>query len=321
MVCPRKEADELFAPILACMNPAVRDTVSISKEDYSVITIGGEGLDAGQRVLDLTTPLAMTGISIYFITSYWSDFILVPLKARTRVINTLEDRGFVFEADSNSEAGHMINPASPLLNSHHGPCSSTSSTTSSSPTSPTPPSPKTTTISTTTTEQKPPSFHPTTSTTPLLPKINRQILLVTCAGIKETTPTTLATNFTQGKLQLGLLKCLTLRPTPRFFSLTLTNTESASITLEKSLLHLFYHDGEDLLLGKDGPAQVPISFDLRVLPAESTGVVCGVEGRLIEGLRGGGDAGGVGLNVSYLSTVGAGHVIVYEDELDGLLAG
>ena len=36
---------------------------------------------------------------IFFITSYWSDFILVPLKSRAVVIHALEDRGFLFEAD------------------------------------------------------------------------------------------------------------------------------------------------------------------------------------------------------------------------------
>ena len=50
---------------------------------------------------------------IFFITSYWSDFILVPLKSRAVVIHALEDRGFLFEADldePDSEAGFMTNP-------------------------------------------------------------------------------------------------------------------------------------------------------------------------------------------------------------------
>ena len=36
--------------------------VSISAEDYVVVQVDGEGLDAGQRVLELTTPLAMAGM-------------------------------------------------------------------------------------------------------------------------------------------------------------------------------------------------------------------------------------------------------------------
>lgn len=64
IVCPREQADSLFAPILAGLQPELQKAVSISKEDYSVIVIDGEGLEAGQRVLDLTSPLAMAKMCV-----------------------------------------------------------------------------------------------------------------------------------------------------------------------------------------------------------------------------------------------------------------
>lgn len=51
-----------------------------------------------------------------------------------------------------------------------------------------------------------------------------------------------------------------------------------------------------------------------MLPVESTGIVCGVSSRLIEGMKG--RLGREMFNMSYLSTSRAGHVIVYEDELE-----
>jgi len=36
--------------------------IEISLEDYIVIQVDGQGLDAGQRVLELTSPLAMAGM-------------------------------------------------------------------------------------------------------------------------------------------------------------------------------------------------------------------------------------------------------------------
>lgn len=36
--------------------------IEISTEDYIVIQVDGQGLDAGQRVLELTSPLAMAGM-------------------------------------------------------------------------------------------------------------------------------------------------------------------------------------------------------------------------------------------------------------------
>ena len=65
VVCPRKEADEFFRPILDGLNASLRSSASISDDDYSVIMIGGEGLEAGQRVLDLTSPLALARMCVH----------------------------------------------------------------------------------------------------------------------------------------------------------------------------------------------------------------------------------------------------------------
>lgn len=75
----------------------------------------------------------------------------------------------------------------------------------------------------------------------------------------------------------------------------------------------------------DGPAQVPVTLDLHSLPLQSTGIVCGVASRLVEGMKGRFGVGmgmsmGMGMaggfEMSYLSTARAGHVVVYEEELE-----
>lgn len=87
--------------------------------------------------------------------------------------------------------------------------------------------------------------------------------------------------------------------------------------MERHLLDFFPDGGEDLLLGAESPGQVSITLDLKDLPLESTGIVCGVSSRLTDGMRG--RIGGELFNMAYLSTSKAGHVIVYEDELDEVL--
>ncbi|KAK0891487.1 hypothetical protein LTR02_013993 [Friedmanniomyces endolithicus] len=304
VVCPRAQAEELFHPILNNLDAKARSSVSISTDDYSVITIAGAGLEAGERVLDLTSPLAIAGISIYFITSYWSDYILVPFAARSKVICALEERGFVFEPEDEGEAGHMTNPASPLLRSHHRNNSSHSSFDFlASPITP-PPS--------TVSELQVKTFK-TLVRNNVSPTVDPELYLVTCATNKSSTASLQA-----AALTLGLLKCLTTSPLPRFFSLTLTDADSASVTLGQTLLPLFPNEGEDILLGKDGPEQVAITLDLQTLPQESTGIVCGVAGRLIDGMKG--RLGRELFNMSYLSTAKAGYVIVYRDELEDAMA-
>ena len=84
---------------------------------------------------------------------------------------------------------------------------------------------------------------------------------------------------------------------------------------------------------------VPITLDLRELPLEASGIVCGVAGRLAQGTKtqwlgqgspvegpggrerssgggGGADPDGGGTEISFLSTARAGTVIVKESELD-----
>ncbi|QIX01950.1 hypothetical protein AMS68_007467 [Peltaster fructicola] len=304
IVCPRRQADELFAPIIPGLSESLQQRVSISQEDFAAIVITGSGLEAGQRVLDLTSPLALAGIPIFFITSYHCDFILVALNTRSTVIRALEERGFVFEVDDTpGEAGHMINPASPVMNPRHRTSSASSFDFPRLPGTP-PPS--------TVPELQERTFRLLKKHN-ISPVIDDSTELVTCAGIKDYTHGNYIAKFTGGKMTLGLMHCLSQPSPPRFFSLTLTTRDSASLTIERSLLDLFPDRGDDVLLGTDGPGQIPITLDLRGLPLESTGIVCGLSSRLIDGMKG--HMVDEVFNMSYLSTARAGHVIVYENEL------
>lgn len=62
IVCSRRLAEDLFVPVLNLLDPASKSQVSITSEDYVVMQVDGEGLDAGQRVLELTSPLALAGM-------------------------------------------------------------------------------------------------------------------------------------------------------------------------------------------------------------------------------------------------------------------
>lgn len=67
VVCSTSLAQEYFAPVIARVNQSLgkdhdRDHATISTEDFVVISVEGAGLEAGQRVLDLTCPLAMAGM-------------------------------------------------------------------------------------------------------------------------------------------------------------------------------------------------------------------------------------------------------------------
>jgi hypothetical protein len=154
--------------------------------------------------------------------------------------------------------------------------------------------------------------------------VDSSIRLIQCAGRKDPSRTgssssngnrNSSTSAADDALHLGLVKCLITPRCPRFLSLTLTDTEPASLLLDHTLLPNFSYD---VLLGSKDDFLIPITLDLRELPLESTGIVCGVAGRLVGGTAQGALENSV--EMSYLSTARAGTVMVGEDELQRALA-
>lgn len=102
IVCHDSWPKALFEPIIQKLPKDVAKTISISKESYVALRVSSPGVEAGSRVVDLTSPLALAGIPIFFITTYYSDFIIVPSKDRQSVVHALLSRGFECNEDSNS---------------------------------------------------------------------------------------------------------------------------------------------------------------------------------------------------------------------------
>jgi len=62
IVCSAEQVETLFMPIIQTLSSTHREEVKISEDEFVAIQVDGEGLDAGQRVLDLTSPLALAGV-------------------------------------------------------------------------------------------------------------------------------------------------------------------------------------------------------------------------------------------------------------------
>jgi hypothetical protein len=66
----------------------------------------------------------------------------------------------------------------------------------------------------------------------------------------------------------------------------------------------------DSIAGDTDTLLVPVFLDLNNLPLESTGIVCGVAGKLVEDMQIESPSGLHGSELSYLSTARAGAVIL-----------
>lgn len=230
--------------------------------------------------------------SIFFITSYYSDYILVPSRYRNKVIQALEDKGLRFEDQTSS----YIHP------DHHSRKSSVPTFEVQPPGTPPP---------ATVSELQARTFA-TLKRRNIVPTVDSKVRLVQCGSRRDSQSNGFG-NPAEDALQLGLVKCLIAAPCPKFLSLTLADSEPASLLIDHALLPNF---SRDVLLGAKFEYLTPITLDLRGLPTESTGIVCGVAGRLLgetsEGFQ-------EPVEMSYLSTARAGTVMVKEAELDRAL--
>ncbi|KAF3396286.1 hypothetical protein F1880_007038 [Penicillium rolfsii] len=265
LICPRRLVKKYFDPCinqLEQIDASLRSRVEVSDNDYIAMQVLGQGLEAGKRVLELTSPLAMAGISIFFITTYFSDYILVPLRSKSSVISTLESRGFQFENTTTA----FVNPLSPTGERKM-------SDTSVPPVTP-PPS--------TVAELQARTFA-NLRKRQITPVVDETLRLVQCAAHHP---------YHRQESSMSILRealaTVLLVDEPRFLSLTLAALDpAASLLLEKRLVPRFSRHSDDengssLLLGAQGDYLVPIMLDLRDLPLEASGIVCGVAGRLAE---------------------------------------
>ncbi|KAJ5958182.1 uncharacterized protein N7479_005332 [Penicillium vulpinum] len=270
VMCPRRLIDKYFVPVmdqLDKLDVSLRSRLVVSENDYIAMQVLGQGLEAGKRVLELTSPLALAGISIFFISTYFSDYIVVPQKSKANVMSALEKRGFQFD---NASAAFINNPLSPTTERRLSDLIP-------------PGTPPPSTLG----ELQTRTFN-NLRKHKITPSVDHSLRLVQCAAHHE--------YHSQESSMCILREALTtvlLVDEPRFLSLTLASLDpAASLLIEKRLLPRFarqstsstgtrsYEDGSGLLLGSKEDHLVPITLDLRDLPLEASGIVCGVAGRL-----------------------------------------
>lgn len=89
IICSRWRVERVIRPVAEALNALYANAnggsgwgkakapakIEISEDDYIVIQVDGQGLDAGQRVLELTSPLAMAGMLVSLPACYlpWVD--------------------------------------------------------------------------------------------------------------------------------------------------------------------------------------------------------------------------------------------------------
>ena len=332
IVCHTSWAENVFQPALDRLPAAAAATVSVSPDSYTVFSVISGGMDAGSRVVDLTLPLALAAIPIFFITTYYCDFILVPARDRQSVVHALLARGFVLSEDQSSlkkSLGGALGSGSAGTPAAAAAAAATSTTPPLSPRGR--PSgngrechhhlPRPTTAG----ELQARTFE-LLGGRGVVPSIEPGLQLVQCSG-RETSGIHRGAggrvqrgngggngngggdggaarreswvDTVDTKLYTSVVSALVAQP--RFLSVTLAEDDPPSLLLDRALLPLF----GDSLVGDTEGVLVPVFLDLVNLSFEATGIVSGVAGKLVEEMQ-----TRESVELSYLSTARAGAVIL-----------
>ncbi|TWU72158.1 hypothetical protein ED733_003766 [Metarhizium rileyi] len=301
IVCHTSWAKHVFEPIINTLPAQQARTVSVFADSYMVLSVIGAGLDAATRVLELSSPLALAGIPIFFITTYYSDFIMAPTRERENVIAALCEKGFEM---SENQSSSVTTPTYSRKNSE-------SYHTSSPPGTP-PPS---------TDDELQLRTFDLLHKRDISPYVDDGLELVQCSGreisqladayghrssISRHVVTDNRHSWIENvdtKLYASLISVLVSQP--RFISITLAHEDPPSLLIDKKLLGLF----SDSLVGDMDNILIPIFLDLLNLPSEVTGIICGVSGRLVDDMKMTATS-----ELSYLSTARAGVVILPEEQ-------
>ncbi|KAH7264213.1 ACT domain-containing protein [Fusarium solani] len=299
VVCHSSWAQNVFEPVLKTLPRDIAKSVSVSKDSYMILSVISAGLDAGGRVMELTSPLALAGIPIFFITTYYSDFILVPTKERDNVAKSLLAKGFeLCENESNYVTQGYKKGATQLTVTppHEGLPSNVS-------------------------EMQTRTFG-LLKKRHVTPNIEEGLVLVQCSGreasqlasFNHQRPSISRHATGNGRrpswadnVDTKLYTCIisALVSQPRFMSVTLAQDDPPSLLLDKNLLDVF----GDSLVGDTEGCLIPIFLNLESLSLEATGIVCGVAGILVQDPQIAESS-----ELSYLSTAQAGAVILSEEQ-------
>lgn len=314
VVCHTDWATSVFQPAIDALPKDRRKDVFISSESYNALSVISGDVDIVGRIMELTSPLALAGIPIFFISTYYSDFILVPSKSRSTVESALADRGFILNTLENDINSFVAGRTHYTGQDHSSPAPSAATVSEL--------------FGRTFNLLKKRSVEPTIEPGLRLVQLSardyqshnssygsgnrggagygRPALSragTANGGSRHDQPPASWLDEVDTKLYASVVSALVSEP--RFFSATLAVGDPASFLLDPTLLPLF----GDSLIGDPGVELVPVTLDLHNLPFEATGIVCAVAGKLVQEMKVEEKPG-----LSYLSTACAGTVILSPEQ-------
>ncbi|CAH6718515.1 hypothetical protein CLIB1444_01S08460 [[Candida] jaroonii] len=101
IICSTKIMNQLFSKPLKLCESLGYDDIKLVEEKFVNLQIDSGGND-NNRIIQLTKPLSENNISLFFLSSHFSDIVLIPHHLEEKVINILTQNHFEFNDISGS---------------------------------------------------------------------------------------------------------------------------------------------------------------------------------------------------------------------------
>lgn len=103
IICSAEICKRYFTEPLDFCRRAGLENVILIEEQYINLQIDSDGeVNNSLRILELTRPLSANGITLFFLSSHFTDIVLIPYKEKEQVIQILTKQNFEFSDVSNS---------------------------------------------------------------------------------------------------------------------------------------------------------------------------------------------------------------------------
>lgn len=236
-------------PLSICEKLGYEDVVMLP-ESYLNLQIDTEGeFNNSERILELTRPLSAHKITLFFLSSHFTDIVLIPYHFKEQVVRILTKKNFEFSDVSKSYIinRNLSNETEEIPDSPGEPISALEYNTLK-------------------------LFQEAHIT----PQIDKKVRL-------------LLTGARPGEVKHSILKaaqCISSGNVPDYFAITRTSPNEISLILpgssrKRSAMGFDYRS----IIGSALDTIVPISIDLTKLPLDSTGIVAGLASRLLSSIK------------------------------------
>lgn len=281
VICSTHKFDVLFNEALKTAHQLEYNDVIVLDEPYLNLQVDSEGdFNNSARILELTRPLSEHKITLFFLSSHYTDIVLIPFRYKKQVMNILSNHKFQFSEVSRSYIAENMNLPEPTEEDN---------------------------------ALRGFTAHDLESNTLKLFKeagissvINRKVKL-------------LLTSARRGKTKRSILKaaqCIASNEVPTYFAITRISNTSVSLILpgsrrERARMGFDYKS----IIGSSQETIIPITIDLTKLPLDSTGIVAGVASRLLTSMKSVPDVISSTFEMNYLSMARSAIILIPKENV------